>query len=65
MKLPESNHVVWIIAVIGLLIVSDTATSVLLYKNGYDIMKDPVKTGVIVTVLVPLLVAKWKGNNGS
>lgn len=61
MMLPESNHVFWIIAVIGLLIMSDTLTSWLLYSNGYDLGKDSSKTMILVmTVLVPILLQKWQ-----
>lgn len=61
MKLPASNHVVWIISLIGLLIIMDTLTSWLLYNSGYDVNKDPSKTMLLVlTVLVPVLVQKWQ-----
>lgn len=63
MKLPDKQHSFWIVAVIGLLVVSDTATSVLLYDNGYDTQKDPWKTTAIVTVLLPLLAMKIKGDS--
>jgi hypothetical protein len=60
MKLPESNHVFWIVLLIALLISADTLTSWLLYANGYDLSKDPSKTMLLVlTVLVPLLVQRW------
>jgi len=61
MKLPASNHVVWIISLIGLLIIMDTLTSWLLYNSGYDVSKDPSKTMLLVlTVLVPVLVQRWQ-----
>jgi hypothetical protein len=60
MKLPESNHIVWIIVLIALLVAADTLTSWLLYSNGYDLSKDPSKTMLLViTVLVPLLIQRW------
>ncbi len=60
MKLPESNHVFWIVIVVGLLVIADTLTSWLLYKNGYEVSKDSSKTMVLVaTVLVPILVQRW------
>ena len=61
MKLPASNHVIWIISLIGLLIIMDTLTSWLLYNSGYDVSKDPSKTMLLVlTVLVPVLVQRWQ-----
>jgi hypothetical protein len=61
MILPESNHVFWIIAVIGLLIFADTMTSWLLYQNGYEVGKDSSKTMILVmTVLIPILLQKWQ-----
>ncbi len=55
MKLPDSGHVFWIVLVIGLLIVADSATSWLLYSNGYEVSKDSSKTMILVaTVLVPI-----------
>ena len=60
MKLPESNHVFWIVIVVSLLVIADTLTSWLLYKNGYEVSKDSSKTMVLVaTVLVPILVQRW------
>lgn len=59
-KLPESNHVFWIVIVVSLLVIADTLTSWLLYKNGYEVSKDSSKTMVLVaTVLVPILVQRW------
>jgi len=61
MKLPESNHIIWMLVLVGLLVVADTLTSWLLYNSGYDLVKDPSKTMILVlTVLVPILVQRWQ-----
>jgi hypothetical protein len=61
MKLPNSDHVIWMIVIIGILIVTDTLTSWLLYNNGYDLGKDSSKTMILVlTVLIPILVQRWQ-----
>jgi len=65
MKLPDSDHIFWIILVIGVLILADSLTSWLLYSNGYEIGKDSSKTMILVlTVLVPILIQKWNKPHG-
>lgn len=66
MKLPESNHIIWVIVLIGVLVVSDSLTSWLLYQQGYEVGKDLSKTMILVTtVLVPVLLHRWKASGDS
>lgn len=60
MKLPNYNHIIWVVVIIALLVLVDTLTSALLYNSGYDVSKDPSKTMTLVlTVLIPTLLQRW------